>query len=360
MRILAAHLFNDYSGSPKVLMQLVKAWIEEGHEVHLSTCSGREGFLSNIEGVNYNTYWYKLAANPYIRLIFLMTSQLLLMAKMMVRLKKGDLVYVNTVLPFGAALAAKIRGVKVIYHIHETSLKPKIFKSLLFGIVKRTADQLIFVSHFLAKTDHWGEIPCKVIYNALPDSFLQIAEQYSTEPISRAKNLLMVCSLKEYKGVNEFAELASNNQDLNFRLILNASQAEVNRYFKNVNCSNNLELISTQTNLHPHYQWADVILNLSRIDGWIETFGLTIIEGMAYGLPAIVPPLGGIVELVDSGHNGFRADSRDREALQIAINKIINFKNYPLLSKQARIKLDSFTEQVFKKEAALVLEKISK
>jgi len=31
----------------------------------------------------------------------------------------------------------------------------------------------------------------------------------------------------------------------------------------------------------------------------VETFGLTILEGMTYKLPAIVPPVGGVIELVE-------------------------------------------------------------
>jgi hypothetical protein len=52
MKIYAFHLLNDYSGSPKVLRQTTwrKDWIQNGIECHIVTCSGREGFLSEIKG----------------------------------------------------------------------------------------------------------------------------------------------------------------------------------------------------------------------------------------------------------------------------------------------------------------------
>ena len=49
-------------------------------------------------------------------------------------------------------------------------------------------------------------------------------------------------------------------------------------------------------------------MNLSDPELCIETFGLTIIEGMAYGLPAIVPNVGGPTEIVLNGYNGYTID----------------------------------------------------
>ena len=48
MKIFAFHLLNDYSGSPKVLMQLIKGWTKNNLDVHLVTCKGRNGRV-NLE-----------------------------------------------------------------------------------------------------------------------------------------------------------------------------------------------------------------------------------------------------------------------------------------------------------------------
>ncbi|SMG11333.1 Glycosyltransferase involved in cell wall bisynthesis [Marivirga sericea] len=360
MRIFAAHLFNDYSGSPKVLMQLIKSWVDDNHEVHLYTCSGREGFLSHLNGVQYHFYWYSLSSNPYIRLLFLMASQFILMAKILMKLRKDDLVYVNTALPFGAAIAAKMKGAKLVYHVHETSLKPEIFKSLVFGIMKWSADHLVFVSDYLAKEEAIGNIPYTVIHNAIPEDFLEESSSYEKEVINQVKHVLMVCSLKWYKGVNEFLELAKSNPRLEFRLVLNAEEHEIAEYFSKLNVAENIEILSTQTNLHPHYQWAHIIVNLSRADGWIETFGLTIIEGMAYGLPAMIPTVGGITELVVDGTNGYQVDSRNIDRLNNALCKMTDLDHYQYLSNMASQQLNSFRELVFKQKSRALLELFSK
>jgi len=91
MRIIAVHLLNDYSGSPKVLMQLLKGWSKKNLDCHLFTCSGREGFLSNIENIKNHFYGYRFAKNPLIRMILLTTSQFQLFIKLIFFLNKKEI-----------------------------------------------------------------------------------------------------------------------------------------------------------------------------------------------------------------------------------------------------------------------------
>jgi len=356
MRIFAFHLLNDYSGSPKVLMQLLKGWNKQELEVHLVTCSGREGFLSKINGITYHFYWYRFATNPFVRLFNFIGSQALLFLTLFVEIKKDDIIYINTVLPFGAALLGKIKGCRIIYHIHETTMKPPVLKKFLFGIVKWAAKDVVYVSNYLSEQEAMPKLRKHILYNTIEDSFLKEARKKLKTPYNSG-NVLMVCSLKAYKGVNEFVQLAKDNAHFRFRLVMNASQKDINDYFKNFQMPENLELFDTQTNLHPFYQWADAILNLSRPDGWIETFGLTIIEGMAYGLPAIIPPVGGITEIVDEKFNGFKVDSRNRALLNDRLNNLLGKPGlYAAMAANADKKINTFRENVFMKQSLEILQ----
>ena len=347
MRIFAFHLLNDFSGSPKVLSQLLKGWVKDNIEVHVVTCGGRNGFLSNISDVNYHFYNYKFAKNPILRLINLTLSQIFVVFKMLFVLKKSDIVYVNTVLPFGGAIIGKIKGCRVIYHVHETSMKPAILKRFLFGTAKLCAQDVIFVSNYLAKQEPFKNSNNHIIFNALENDFLSVAlENRNSKEIQ--KNILLVCSLKEYKGVNEFVILAKKLTDCSFQLVVNATQIEIDTYFINQTLPGNLTVFPTQTNLHPFYSWADLIVNFSKPSGWIETFGLTIIEGMAYGLPAIVPIVGGITELVENDINGYQIDSTNTNLLIEKITTLFENKNlYNLMSEKSKLKLDHFKEHNF-------------
>lgn len=346
MRIVAFHLLNDYSGSPKVLSQLLKGWVKTGYETHMVTCKGRKGFLSDIEGVNYHYYTYKFAPNPFIRLFNLCFSQFLVILKMFFFLKKTDVVYVNTVLPFGGAIIGKLKGCKVIYHVHETSMKPAILKKFLFGIVKKTANDVIYVSNYLAKQEPITSANNHIVYNAIESEFLEKAIQ-NRRIHSKPEHVLLVCSLKDYKGVTEFTMIAKQLPEFQFKLVVNANQEEIDLYFKNIQLSKNVAIFPTQTNLHPFYEWADIILNLSKPQGWIETFGLTIIEGMSYGLPAIVPNVGGITELIESDYNGFKINSIEIEQISTTIKNLFSdTKKYTFFYENSLIKILSFKEEV--------------
>lgn len=322
-KIYAFHLLNDYSGSPKVLMQLATKWVDEGHEVTLVTCAGRQGFLSDIAGVSYQFFHYQWSSNAWLRLLFLLMSQLHLVWKTLWLVKKDDLVYINTVLPFGAAFLGKIKGCRVVYHIHETSMKPLLLKKILFGIVRFAADDVVYVSRYLAHEERVPSARAHIVYNSIEPDFAQKASTFQ-RPNRPPAHVLMVCSLKAYKGVNEFVELAKNLPQYQFRLVLNADQGAIDAWLLPELYPDNLEVFSTQTNLHPFYQWADLVLNLSRPDGWVETFGLTVLEGMTYGLPVIVPPVGGVTELVEEGRNGYLVDCRDAGLLQQRVRQILD------------------------------------
>ena len=356
MRIFAFHLLNDYSGSPKVLMQLLKGWQAEGMDVNMVTCSGREGFLSNIKGVKYRYYWYSWASNPIIRLFNFVLSQMILFLSLIFTIRKTDIIYINTVLPFGAALLGKFKGCRVIYHVHETSMKPVLLKKFLFGVMNFCSSDAIYVSKYLAGQENAKNAKTYILYNAIEDSFLDIAKTNRKPDHTHGKNVLMVCSLKDYKGVYEFEALAKVHSDYNFTLVLNAAKHEIDSIFPQATLPQNLQIFPTQTNLHPFFASADVILNLSRPDDWIETFGLTIIEGMAYGLPAIVPPVGGIAELVDDGVNGYKVSSRQIEELSHKLSLILeNDTLYSEMRSNALIRINNFQEQAFLKQSISIL-----
>ena len=350
MKIYAFHLLNDFSGSPKVLMQLSKAWVTNGLEVHLTSSFSRKGFLSDIPGVKYHNAWYRFASNPMLRLLYYTFSQILIFFRFVYILKSSDLVYVNTVLPFGAALAGKFKNCRVIYHVHETTVNPPVLKIFLFGILKCTCSDAIFVSKYLAEKEVLSGVKSHVMYNAIEPEFMKKGmAQVTKEHIEG--NVLMVCSLKVYKGVMEFVDLAKLNPHFHFQMVINSTMEEIRLFFAKTDLPFNLKLVDTQTDLTAFYTWADIILNLSRPDAWIETFGLTIIEGMAYSLPAIVPPVGGITELVEEGVNGFQVDSRDMNVLNATLNKILTDpKLYEELAKKSILKLNEFTEDILIKK----------
>ena len=138
-----------------------------------------------------------------------------------------------------------------------------------------------------------------------------MAEQHHYPPLIEGDgefNVLMICSLKAYKGINEFIEIAAlclGTSKIQFTLLLNAKQQDIDDFFKAEKLPDNITLVPQQKNVFPYYTQASLLLNLSRPDEWVETFGLTIIEAMAFAIPVIVPPVGGPIEIVTDGQEGY-------------------------------------------------------
>ena len=359
-KLVFAHLLNDFSGSPKVLSQVIYSFNESNYELDLYIGNASEGFLSNT-AANTFTYVYNRSNNKFFTLLSLLSSQIHLASKIIKYRNNDVIIYINTLLPFGAAIMGKLLGKTVIYHIHETSVRPKLFKQFLRWIVNKTASKIIFVSNTLKDQERFKNKKQVVVYNALSKSFSEQAtvNKYNSIDEKDTFNVYMVASLRAYKGVNEFVEIAQkclNNNALKFTLVLNANQIEIDEYFKNIFLPNNIYILSTQKHLHQHYKKASLLLNLSRVDQWVETFGLTILEAMAYGIPVIVPPVGGPSEIVEDEVEGYLMYSYNTDQIANKIKEL--YKDKPLcmrLSQNAKLKSKKFNEAVFNKQILKII-----
>lgn len=345
-KIVAVHLLNDFSGSPLILSTVIKGFRAHNIEVDLITNENSEGFLSDLD-VNYETLPYQFQKNRYVRLLAFLWFQVRLFFRLFKYRKQDIAIYVNTLLPFGAAIFGKLMGKEVIYHCHETSLKPLLLKRFLKYMASISASKAIYVSEFLYKKEGLKNVAPSIVHNALSSGFVESAKQYQ-----KAKSqdgtfvVLMLCSLKKYKGVMEFVHIANTLRHINFELVINASIEEVNNFFEEIELSDNLTVFPVQKNVHLFYKRADLILNLSNPDEWIETFGMTILEAMHYGIPSIVPPVGGPIELIDNGINGYHMDSRDWVSISDRIKSLFeNTKLYQQFSLASKQKALTFSHQ---------------
>jgi len=353
-KIIFVHLLNDYSGSPKVLSQIIKIVKKHNCEVVLYTGKSGEGFLSKLTKNHYK-FFYKRFNNKYLTLLSFIFSQVNLFFKLLKYKNEDVIIYINTMLPFGAGLAGKFMQKPVIYHIHETSLKPLVLKKFLRFIIQKTASKIIFVSNFLKEVESFKDKSQIVVYNALSQEFIETAFTTPYKHLHNDKfNVLMVCSLKDYKGIKEFIDIAflcKSYNNIQFTLILNANKDEINNYFKNMRLSDNMTLLSKQDNIVSFYKNTSLLLNLSRVDEWVETFGLTILEAMAFGIPVIVPPIGGPAEIVRNNIEGYLISSYDIKEIA---NKIVelskNEKKCLELSSNVRKRSEIFSEKFFEKE----------
>lgn len=337
MKIVVFHLFNDYSGSPKVLKSVMKRLLSDGKEIDLVTSKG--GVLDELDAENLqrHSYYYQFSMNPIVTLFRYLYAQFFSFFYALRFIFQKDVVfYINTILPVGAALAGKLTGKRVIYHYHENAFAKSAYYRTLAWIMQRCASSIICVSEyqrsFLKRKDNVYVVP-----NALPPSFTE-GFVYDVKKSYEAQTVLMVASLKKYKGIVQFFELASDLPQFKFVIVFNDTKETINDFLEKekINLSDNVTIYPRQEDVALFYRDASLVLNLSDIRMVVETFGLTVLEAMSTGLPVIVPTIGGVSELVVDGHNGYKIDVCDLDKIRITINKILtDFQLYCHLSQES-------------------------
>lgn len=322
--IVCWHLFNDFSGSPKVLHDVLTGLCERGEEIELITSSG--GVLDDLEheGVRCRHYSYRFSPNPVVTLARYSRVQLrtFLMALRYAR-QKDAVFYINTILPSGPALAGKLTGKRVVYHYHENAFIKSRFYRALAALMERLADRIICVSgyqaSFLKRRDKVTVIP------NVPDPAFTSRLRPDPEKAFERKTVLMLSSLKAYKGTTEFIELARSLPAFRFVLVLNETRDAIDKWLSAnaIEIPSNLAINPRASDVSKFYNEASLVVNLTNPQLAIETFGLTAIEAMSCALPVIVPVVGGIAEIVSDGVNGYHVDCHDTDRLKEVVTALL-------------------------------------
>ena len=356
MKILFTHLLNNYTGAPKVLETELKLLLQnKDYDISLLT-SKTDGCLSHLDNIRYYDNGYRWSNNRFLLAILLALSEIRMF--FFVLFHRFDVLYVNTVLPFGAAIAAKFKRKKIIYHVHEIYINPGILKRFYYKIMNKCADKIICVSQYVLENLTYGKERACVIYNPIESN--QVPDDIDEYLHKKYDNkiIFMPTSLKEYKGINQFVELARIMSDYNFRLLCSVPLEEIESYFSNQELPKNLTLIGKQPKLFNFYREAVVSMNLSLQDKCIETFGLTLAESFDALTPAVAPNFGGPKEIISNGISGFLINPYNLEEVKNAILKIlIDFETYKNFSFEAKKSIEKFSPQsIYDKINALLTE----
>lgn len=326
---------------------------EMGKEVHLYTNRG-EGFLSDIGGITYHSNYYVRSRFRILTLFTFFLSQFFLITLLLKHKRDNCTFFINTILPFSAIWMGKFLKKKVLVHVHEYEISPNLLNRFLFWVVRRYADEVIVVSRFLAQNPFLRGRNPRIIYNCVKEE-LELGAKSKNMPRGEFR-ILMLASLRPYKGIAEFLELARTLPQIGFDLLLSDSEKDVIRWKTEKIIPRNLEILPVQKDVIPYYQRASLVMNLTNKDKCLETFGMTVLEGMQFGLPAIVPTEGGVTELITHGENGFLVDYSDLNKIRELVVKMQSDRQYWLrLSQNASRRSGLFSRENFEKEITNLL-----
>lgn len=358
--IVCFHLLNDYSGSPKVLKMILQGILDKGGAVDLVTSNGGTlDELADYKNLKRISYRYRFSANPALTMLRYFTIQIytFLLAFRYI-FNKDTVFYINTLLPVGAALAGRLMGKRIVYHYHENAFAKGMFYKILCRMMQLLANEIICVSDyqssFLSRKNDISVIP-----NALPKLFCNAFQNKNIRKGDR-KVVLMLSSLKLYKGTLEFIDLSRRLKQYDFHLVINDTKENIRLFAEEygVQLSENLQIFDRQDNVIPFYENASLVLNLSNKKMVVETFGLTVLEAMTAGLPVIVPTVGGIAEMVEDGINGYKIDVQDLDKIEACISKIFSDTElYRELSVNAKRISEKYDNKWMIDKISLILDK---
>ncbi len=221
------------------------------------------------------------------------------------------LIYTNTGGVLSGALAARLAGIKHIWHVREAvSERPFEFK-----IIDRLSDLIIANSQ--ATRERFAEAvqpKIKVVYNDF-----QVPPKMDIKERAAAKSragfndqiiLTIVGNIYEKKGQKE-AVMAMPEILKRFprtKLVIvgqsyghtHQYESEVRGLISSLHISENVLMLGFKENMSEIYGFTDILLVASQH----EAFGRAIVEAMLHQVPVVATNVGGIPEIIEHGKTG--------------------------------------------------------
>ncbi len=368
MKILQLHNRYQIVGGEEGVVQAEKQLLEShGHQVNL------------LEVTNDNLVGAKAKLGAAIGAIYSKASKRLVLKEL--KLFQPDIVHVHNFFPLLSPSvydACQEAGIPVVQTLHNYRLicpKAMLFrdgkvcevcvgKSVAIEGIKsgcyrgskaQTAVVAAMLSYhqwrgtwaqptYIALTEFQKQ---KLIQGGLPADKIQVkcnfVEMPDLEPVDRQDFVLFVGRLAEEKGVADLIaayrhSLKQSNTALPPLKIVGDGplKAELMAEVERAGLSDRITFLGRQekTQVLKLMQMAQVLVFPSI---WYEGFPLTLAEAFACGLPAIVPNLGSMAEIVQPNVTGFHFKSRDIEDLVRVIEAAVgDGDGLQRLSYQAR------------------------
>ena len=336
-KILCVHQGYELYGSDKMFIQTVQALKKKWPAAHITVHLPKEGALQDVlddiaDEIQIGDLWVLRRANLKWQNWQRIPSVFGACYKAWKQVRQYDLVYINTMMVLSHILINRLHRVPSLTHIHENS-------DGLTGVILNLL-ALIGGGDFIANAKLTQQ-SYKTVFGFRKHLVLNGVEGSKTDPKPPTKkktlNLLHVGRFNDFKGQDVLIEAISRlpkdyRERLNVRLIgsVFASQdfylSRLETLIDELGASSQIEILPFMDApaLSKQYKWADCVVLCSKSKK--ETFGLTVVEGMAQARPAIVSNIGGLPELVTSGQNGLVVKPNDIWSLRDAI---VHYLDYP-------------------------------
>jgi L-malate glycosyltransferase len=226
------------------------------------------------------------------------------------RYKENILAYIFSKTQKNVKLIGTQHGMPEAYG-DSRSLRNRLISKLNFLVLSRCFQNLVAVSRDIQKSfvDHYGfsEDKVKVIHNGIniPDN-IRAKKEKDTFVIGSSGRFFPV---KDYPFMVEVArEVSKKTNNIRFELAGDGPEwSKIQHLIEKYGLNGTFMLRGFLSDISPLYQGLDVYLNTSLHEG----IPISVLEAMAYGIPVIAPKVGGLIEILGDGMQGFLVEGRN-------------------------------------------------
>ena len=311
-------------GSGVIATELGKMLAEKGHEVHFITSSTP----FRLNKTYANIYSHQVEVNTYS--VFQYAPYDIALATKIaevIKNEKLDLLHVHYAIPHAvcAILGRDMAGsnIGIVTTLHGTDITvlgsdASLKESIRYGIEKSdivtaVSDSLRDQTYELIKPDKKIE----TVYNFVDER--EYHPQDSTKLKAELglaadeKVLIHVSNFRSVKRVQDVIETFSlARQQLDCKLMLVGDGPEMSRIIQQVRdlgLEDHVLFLGKRDSTAEFYNISDIKILLSEK----EAFGLVLLEAMACGVPVIGSNIGGMLEIIEPGINGYLVELGDTQ-----------------------------------------------
>ncbi len=233
----------------------------------------------------------------------------------------------SSVVP-GGAIAARLIGVRHVWHVREPypmgTLRPTLGMATTFKLINLLSSAVVVPSHQVAALFP-GAGKVQVVPEGIDARHFDVLKLFKAEACrtlgipSGSHVLAVVAAVDSRKdqiaAVRVLARLVDRGFDVRLVLCGDRSLSDYEQQVRDearaLSVSDRVHFTGFLHDVLPVYDASDVLL----VTSLRESFGLTIVEAMARGVPVVSTRCGGPEELISDGETGFLVDIGDTEAM---------------------------------------------